>query len=141
MAKTPFTDEELEEFRQLLLEKKARILREIQEQREETSHTPEDTGDLADLATDLLEKELNLSLTETERQILQDIDEALERIANKTYGICVDTGEIISKARLRAIPEAKRTLQAQEKYDKFMREQRKKQQQTGTFRVPGNSIP
>lgn len=140
MQKTPFSDEELEEFKKLLLEKKARILREIQEQQEETSHSPEETGDIADLATDLIERELNLSLTETERETLLEIDEALKRIANKTYGICVDTGEVISKARLKAMPEAKRTLAAQERYDKMMREQKKKQQQLNQFRMPGNSV-
>lgn len=129
MAKSPYTDKELKEFKEMLLEKKARILQEIKEQREEATHEAEETGDLADMATDLLERELNLTLTETERQILLDIDEALDRIAKKKYGICVDTGEVINKARLKAIPEAKRTLAAQEKYDKMMREQRKKNNQ------------
>lgn len=124
MAKSPFNKKELDHFKDILIEKKAVFLKEIQEQREETSHEIDDTGDLADLATELLEKEMNLTLTETERESLEEIDEALERINDKTYGICIDTGKPISKARLNAVPWTKRSLEAQEKYDKMMKKKR-----------------
>ncbi|MDH5720218.1 MAG: TraR/DksA C4-type zinc finger protein [Spirochaetia bacterium] len=128
MKKTPFNEKELKEFKEVLLEKKARILKEIQEHDEIAHHEVDEPGDLVDMATELLEKELNLSLTEQERDILKEIDEALERIQNKTYGFCVDTGEAIAKTRLKALPEAKRTLEAQEKYDKIAREKKKRMQ-------------
>lgn len=124
MAKAPFTKKELEEFEVLLLDKKAIILQELKNQEEEVSQESDEPGDLVDMATDLLEKELNLSLTETERQSLLEIDEALERIKNKTFGICVDSGEVINKTRLRAVPETKRTVTAQEKFDKKIKEKK-----------------
>lgn len=127
MAKTPFSAKELKEFKDLLNEKKVRIVREIQKQVAEASQVKEEhTGDIADMATELLDRELNLRLSESERAILIDIDEALERIEDKSYGVCIDTGEVIAKARLKAIPEAKRTIVAQEKSDKAQRERRKK---------------
>ncbi|RME93691.1 MAG: TraR/DksA family transcriptional regulator [Candidatus Hydrogenedentota bacterium] len=122
--KTPYSKKELEEFKKLLLEKKAKIIQDLQEANAESSGVLNEPGDLADMATELLTQEFNLSLTETEKQVLQDIDEALERIKNGTYGICVDTGEVIPKARLKALPEAKRTAAAQEKYDKLMKSRR-----------------
>ncbi|MDH5716133.1 MAG: TraR/DksA family transcriptional regulator [Spirochaetia bacterium] len=126
MKKNPFTEKELKDFKSTLLEKKTRVLKEIQEHSDEAHHEADEPGDLVDMASELLEKELNLTLTEKEKEILNDIDEALERIAKKTFGICVDTGEVISKVRLKAIPEAKRTLEAQEAFDKIQREKRKR---------------
>ncbi len=118
MSNTPFSKAELDSYKQKLQEKKARILAELQGQSEEISQQQEETGDLADLATELLERELNLSLSESEKQVLMNIDRALDRIKNGSYGICIDTGAAISRARLDAIPEAARTVEAQSKYDK-----------------------
>jgi len=127
MKKTPFSAKELTEYKKLLLDKKVQLLKEIQEQSEEVSSEKlDEPGDLVDMATDLLDQELNLSLTTAEIESLKDIDDALSRIENKTYGICIDTGEEIAKARLKVVPEAKRTLQAQEKYDKLIKEKKKK---------------
>lgn len=127
MKKTPFNAKELTEFKVILLEKKQRILNEIDEKTSETFNTPpEETGDLADLAADLLEREMNMTLSATDQQKLREIDEALQRIEDKTYGICIDSDEPIDKNRLKAVPEAKRTLKAQEKYDKKKRSKNKK---------------
>ncbi|MCB1148118.1 MAG: TraR/DksA family transcriptional regulator [Leptospiraceae bacterium] len=135
MPKSPFNAKELAEFRDLLLEKKTRIVKEIQLQVAEASQEKvEHTGDIADMATELLDRELNLSLSENEREILNEIDDALERIKSKQYGICVDTGELIAKARLKAIPEAKRTIAAQEKFDKLQRDKKKKLG-AGSFKI------
>jgi len=81
-------------------------------------------GDLADLATELIERELNMSISESDRERLEEIDAALKRIKDKTYGICIDTGEVISKARLKAVPEALRTLAAQEAYDRAQKKRK-----------------
>ncbi|RMF72877.1 MAG: TraR/DksA family transcriptional regulator [Planctomycetota bacterium] len=62
---------------------------------------------MADIGSDNFEQELSLVLVEGERAILREIDEALERIENGTYGICAATGKPIGKARLRARPWAK----------------------------------
>ena len=127
MTKSPFTKKELEEFKESLLEKRARLLKEIQNQAEEVSSEKfDEPGDLVDMATDLLEQELNLSLTTAEVNTLKDIDEALHRIEEGQYGICIDTGELIVKSRLKVLPEAKRTLAAQEKYDKIQKDKLKR---------------
>ena len=57
--------------------------------------------------------------------MLEEIDRALERIENKTYGICVDTNKPIGKTRLRAMPETMRTLKAQEAYETMLKKKRR----------------
>ena len=124
MSKTPFNKRELTEFHKLLLEKKTRILQEIQDQ-QESFGGEKVMGDIVDMATNLLEQEFNLSLTSQEKEMLEEIDRAIERIENKTYGICIDTNEPIGETRLKAIPEAMRTLKAQEVYESMLKKKRK----------------
>lgn len=125
MAKTPFSAKELTEFKDQLMEKKTYLIKEIQGKQDElTAGDKDEVGDMADLATELIERELNMSLSESDRARLEDIDAALTRIKNKSYGICVDTGEVINKARLKAVPEALRTLAAQEAYDRQARKRK-----------------
>jgi RNA polymerase-binding protein DksA len=127
MIKSPFTKKEFEEFKQLLLEKKNTLLKEVSEQVEEVANEKlDEPGDLVDMATELLEQEMNLSLTAAELNTIKEIDEALKRIENGTYGICIDSGEPINKIRLKAVPEAKRTLEAQEKFDKKLKDQKRR---------------
>ena len=61
----------------------------------------------ADIGTDNYEQEFSLGLLESERALLAEIDEALERIDKGTYGVCLGTGEPIGKPRLHARPWAK----------------------------------
>jgi len=112
----PLTPEEIEEFREMLLQKRAQILADMSTlQTEALSKNRRDaSGDLssmpihmADLGTDNYEQEFTLGLIESERAVLQEIDEALSRIRDGTYGLCVATGKPIGKARLRAKPWAK----------------------------------
>ncbi|WP_052737976.1 TraR/DksA C4-type zinc finger protein [Bacillus sp. SA1-12] len=71
----------------------------------------------ADTATELDEQEKQMLLHESSQKLLEDVNEALERIEKGTYGICIDTGEPISFYRLDALPYAKRTIEAQKKYE------------------------
>ncbi len=66
---------------------------------------------MADVGTDNFEHEFTLGLLESEQAVLREIDEALERVAGGTYGICLGTGEPIPKARLNAKPWAKYTVE------------------------------
>lgn len=103
-------------FKELLLEKRREILRNVNEFEDEAlkkSHL-DATGDLssmpihmADLGTDNYEQEFALGLMDSERKLLREIDNALGRLEKKTYGICEGTGKPISKARLKAQPWAK----------------------------------
>lgn len=62
---------------------------------------------MADLGTDNYEQEFALGLMDSERRILNEIDAALQRIQDGTYGICEGTGEPIARARLEAQPWAR----------------------------------
>ena len=114
-AASPLAKAQLKEFRRLLLEKRTDLVGDMNGAEHETLRTSrqEGTGDLsnlpthpADVGTDNYEQEFTLGLLESERVLLTEI-EALGRIEGGTYGICLGTGQAISKARLRARPWAK----------------------------------
>jgi DnaK suppressor protein len=115
-TETFLTPAETEQFRELLLAKRAEILGDVSTLHNEavTKDREDATSDLssmpihmADLGTDNYELEFTLGLIEGERAILREIDEALERIRQGTYGACLATGRPIGKARLKAKPWAK----------------------------------
>jgi len=110
------TKAELEHFKKMLLEKRREILGNVMEFEDEALKKSrlDATGDLssmpihmADLGTDNYEQEFALGLLDSERKLLREIDAALERIENGTYGICEGTGKKIPKARLEAQPWAR----------------------------------
>jgi len=124
MKKTPFSAKDLAEYKALLEEKKESLLKDIKSQAEELTEEKDDSGDVVDQAANISERNISLSLTNTEKEILNDIDEALGRIEDKTYGICIDTEIVIGTARLKAIPEAKRTIEAQGKFDALIKKKK-----------------
>lgn len=100
----------------MLLEKRATLSGDVGTLQNEAMRGSgrEASGDLssmpvhmADLGTDNYELEFTLGLLQGERAVLNEIDEALARIRNGTYGYCQATGKPIGKARLRAHPWAK----------------------------------
>lgn len=116
LRKSPLNRKELGEFRRLLLEKRRQLLGDMSGMEAEAFRAKgqDGSGDLstmpvhmADIGTDNYEQEFTLGLLESERRLLRDIDEALDRIEQNTYGICVGTGKAISLPRLRAKPWAK----------------------------------
>jgi DnaK suppressor protein len=114
--------EELAYFEKKLLQLKEETI-QMAEANEPLSF--EDSGELtsydnhfADTATQLEEREKQRVLHETANNLLQEVNEALERIKTGTYGVCVDTGEPISYERLKALPYAKRTVEAQKEQEK-----------------------
>ena len=105
-----------EHFKQMLLEKRREILRNVNEFEDEALKKSrlDAAGDLssmpihmADIGTDNYEQEFALGLMDNERKLLKKIDDALGRIEHRTYGICEGTGKPIAKARLEAQPWAK----------------------------------
>jgi len=107
---------EAKHFKELLLEKRREILRNVSEFEDEALKKSrlDASGDLssmpihmADLGTDNYEQEFALGLMDSERKLLREIDLALGRIEKKTYGICLGTGKPIRKARLEAQPWAR----------------------------------
>jgi DnaK suppressor protein len=78
----------------------------------------EATQDPADKASNSYTKELLFSQSTNERQILNLIDEALERIEEGNFGICLISGQEIGQKRLDAVPWAKYTIDVQEKIER-----------------------
>ena len=115
IPKTKLSPKDLEEFRQLLLDKRRELLGDVLHMEDEAIRPGETNGGnysampihMADIGSDTWEQELTLGLIETERGLLTEIEQALARIDNKTFGMCLATGKPISKARLRAKPWAK----------------------------------
>jgi len=114
--KTPLTKPELREFRGMLLEKRRSLVGDMSGIQAEAlkKNRQDGAGDLsnmpthpADIGTDNYEHEFTLELLESERTLLKEIDQALERIDQGSYGICLGTGQFIGKARLKARPWAK----------------------------------
>ena len=114
--KTGLTRKELKEFQLLLLEKRAEIVGDVMGM--EQARSAGGGGDLsnmplhmADIGSDNYEQEFTLGLVESERKLLIEIDQALLRIQNKTYGVCIITGTPIPKARLEIKPWAKYSIE------------------------------
>jgi RNA polymerase-binding protein DksA len=107
---------DIERFKQMLLEKRREILVNVNEMEDETLKKSrlDASGDLssmpihmADIGSDNYEQEFTLGLMDSERKLLKEIDDALQRIEHGTYGICEGTGRQIQKARLEAQPWAR----------------------------------
>lgn len=115
--KTPFSRKELEHYLKLLLEKRSEIIGDMSSMSTEALRLNESNLStmplhMADIGSDNYEQELTLGLVESERKLLQEIDEALERIVSRTYGVCHATGKPIPQARLEIKPWAKYTVEA-----------------------------
>ncbi len=117
---------ELDIYKKMLLQLRAKIAGDLQQIEGDTlnenpsSHTGE-LSDVADLATDNYDRELNIGLASNEQQLLNDIDVALKRIEDGTYGVCEIYGTPIPKKRLLAMPYTRLSMRAQEEEEKNKR--------------------
>jgi YteA family regulatory protein len=108
-------------FRETLLEERRRVEAALQNLHDENSGTlSEDAGEetaydnhLADTATETYDRELDYTLEENSEHVLAEIDAALERIENGTYGTCTNCGEQIPEERLEALPWATLCIECQ----------------------------
>lgn len=115
-GKTPFGKSELARFKELLLDRRRRILSSVSSMEEEALKAADQdfsVDHMADHGSDNFEQDLTLGLVEGELKELAEIDRALHRVANGTYGICLGTGEPIGKPRLEAIPWARYSVEHQ----------------------------
>jgi RNA polymerase-binding transcription factor DksA len=114
-----YSDDDLKEFKELILEK----LRIAQSDYEmyKTSLTQSDGNDTQDTSPTFkvleegaatLSKEESGKLAQRQLKFIQHLQAALVRVENKTYGICRETGKLISKERLRAVPHATLSMDA-----------------------------
>jgi len=117
------TKKDLEKFKKLLLKRREEIISNVDHITGDTRKSQKEaSGDLssysfhmADMASDNYDREFSLNLASGERETLLEIDEALKRIDEETYGKCLFCGRNISKKRLTAVPHAKFCLACKEK--------------------------
>ena len=126
--KTKMAKKELDFYRDLLLSERARLLGLVNGMEDEALRSK--GGNLsnmpihmADVGTDTFDQDLALGMAETERKLLNEINSALKRIQEKTYGVCDMTGKQIPKARLNAKPWARLTIDAARKVESGLHHQ------------------
>ncbi len=117
--KTRYSDEELEEFRAIINEKLKVARQEYENYRAAVNNT--DGNDTIDTSptykvleegASTLSKEEAGRLAQRQMKFIQNLQAALVRIENGTYGICRETGKLIPKERLRAVPHATLSIEA-----------------------------
>ena len=117
--KTKYSDDELKEFEALINEKLTKAKDELNILKESLTRnsstgagdTHSSTKTLEDRA-DTAEREQLSTLAGRQQKFINNLENALIRIKNGTYGICVDTGKLISKERLRAVPHTMHSIEA-----------------------------
>lgn len=108
---------ELEHYRELLLLKRRELVGDMSAMEREALRSTTSTNlsnlplHMADMGTDNYEQEFTLGLVEKDRQLLREINNALAKIQDGTYGLCEGTGKPISKTRLEAQPWAKFSIE------------------------------
>ena len=117
--KTRYSDNELQDFKILILEKLERAKQDHILLQNSLSH--EDSNDIKDTSptfkvleegANTLSREHTSRLAQRQHKFLRHLEAALVRIENKTYGICRETGNLISVARLNAVPHATLCIEA-----------------------------
>ena len=119
--KTKYSDAELEEFKAIILEKMEAAKGEFENLRATVMNANEnDTEDTSPTFKNMEEGASTLSkedagrLAQRQMKFIQNLQAALIRIENKTYGVCRETGKLIPKERLRAVPHATLSIEAKE---------------------------
>ena len=116
----------LSKFREILMNERQRLLKDVERNDKAIRHADGEhdssagrahSNHLADQGTDEAEYETKLLLSASQKEYLREIDEALQRIEDGTYGICELTGEKIAVERLRALPTARLSIKAQEQLE------------------------
>ena len=101
-----------------LRKKQNELLDAFQRDKQASTNTDDGIQDLADKAASAYSKELNFSLSDGERNLLMQIDEAFRRLDNGTYGICTNCGATIGDKRLSAVPWTPFCIDCQELQEK-----------------------
>lgn len=119
VAKTRYSDEELMEFKEIILKKLDKARQDLEILTEAFTNVGE--NDISDTSPtfkvleegyQVMSKEENSKLAARQDKFIQSLENALIRIENKTYGICRETGKLISKERLRIVPHATLSIDA-----------------------------
>lgn len=116
---SPYSDEELEYFRGIILKKRDEAEKDLQMLNATLREAMENNSDdsaysfhMADAGTDAQEREKTYMLLNRTKKFVKYLDDAIVRINNKTYGVCRVTGKKISKGRLEAVPHTQISIEA-----------------------------
>jgi DnaK suppressor protein len=116
---SPYSDEELEYFRQIIIKKRDEAENDLQMLQNSLRESTENASDesaysfhMADAGSDAQEREKTYMLFNRTKKFIKYLDEALTRIDKKTYGVCKVTGKKISKGRLEAVPHTQISIEA-----------------------------
>jgi DnaK suppressor protein len=115
--KTPFNAKELAYYKALLLKKRAELIGDVSSMEDEAlkaqsgslSNLPQH---MAEQGSDAYGQSLSLDIAAVDRRLIREIDEALKRITDGTYGVCELTGKPIRKERLEELPWARHSIEA-----------------------------
>ncbi len=125
--KKKFLKKDLKEFKKIVLKKKEEIFDDLKHISDDTlrKSQKEASGDIsgytyhmADVATDNYDREFSLGLASNERKVLYELDDALKRIEDGSFGICDDCKGQITKIRLKVVPSARLCIKCQQKREK-----------------------
>jgi len=118
-TKTRYSDEELQEFKELILDKLENAKIDLDLLKSSLSlkddHGTDDTGrafNMIEDGSETLSREEIANLAMRQEKFITNLKNALIRIENKTYGICRETGKLIRKERLRLVPHATLSIEA-----------------------------
>ena len=116
---SPYSDEELEYFRAIIMKKRQEAEKDLNILMDALKESTENSSDesaysfhMADAGTDAQEREKTYMLYNRTRKFIKYLDDAIQRIDNKTYGVCKVTGKKISKGRLEAVPHTQISIEA-----------------------------
>jgi RNA polymerase-binding transcription factor DksA len=119
VQKKRYSDQELQEFRQIILEKLEKAREDLKmltdaytQANEHDTNDTSPTFKVLEEGYQVLSKEENSRLAARQQKFINSLENALIRIENKSYGICRVTGKLISKERLRSVPHATLSIDA-----------------------------
>lgn len=119
VQKKRYSDEELEEFRQIILDKLTKAREDLKmltdaytQANEHDTNDTSPTFKVLEEGYQVLSKEENSRLAARQQKFINSLENALIRIENKSYGLCRVTGKLISKERLRSVPHATLSIDA-----------------------------
>ncbi len=120
-----YSDEELEEFRQIIEKKLEDARKDLELLKSSLDHSDDHgtndtspTFKMIEDGSDTLSREETAQLASRQEKFIKHLEDALIRIENKTYGICRVTGKKIQKERLKLVPHATLSIEAKEQMDK-----------------------
>lgn len=122
MAETRYTDSDLKEFQSLIDDKLKTARENYDELQRALSHQDDNTTDdtsptfkMMEDGSETMSREETAQLASRQEKFIRNLENALLRIKNKTYGICRVTGKLIPKERLRLVPHATMSIEAKNK--------------------------